>query len=149
MEECRTEHYLKHCLYFAAGKLTRLMNRWAEEEFARCGLSPSAAYAVLVLNDRPNINQQELAGILSIDQSTMTRFLDKLEAKGLVARRREGRNTLLETTEAGRALAPEISASWQQLWKRYGDLLGMEAGNDLAERIYQASVVLEREDSEV
>ncbi len=143
MDKLKTEHLLNHCLFFTTGKLDRILTRWAQEEFASTGLAPSAAFAVMVINDRPGMNQNELAGILHLDPSTLTRFVDKLEIKNLIVRRKEGRMTYLDTTSKGLALHRELADGWKRVWKKYSDLLGMDLGNDLASRIHQAGLKLE------
>lgn len=143
MEKIPTEHLLNHCLFFTTGKLNRLLAKWAEQEFALTGLPPSGAFAVMVLCDRPGMSQTELAGILHLDPSTLTRFMDRLEEMGLVKRRKEGRMTMLEPTPKGRDLWPALDAGWKRIWKKYTDVLGTETGNDLAARIHQAALKLE------
>lgn len=138
-EQPRTEHLLKNCLFFTASRLERLLRRWAEEEFARTGLAPSAGFAVMVVNDHPGLNQNELARILGLAPSTLTRFVDALERRTLLARRPEGRLTFLEPTEAGRALGPELAAAWERVWRRYSAQIGAEAGQSLAHRLNETA----------
>lgn len=141
-----TEHILNKCLFFTSTKLQRVLNRWAEEEFAQTGLAPSAAFAVMAVNDHPDMNQNELASILHLAPSTLTRFVDKLESRGLIIRRKDGRNTFLESTEKGLALHDELSAGWKRIWRRYADILGVDEGNELAAAINSAALVLEQEE---
>lgn len=143
MERLETEHLLHQCLFFTTGRLDRILTKWAEEEFAFSGLAPSAAFGVMVLNDRPGMNQNELSGILHLDPSTLTRFVDKLEARGLVTRRKEGRMTYLEPTASGKILQPELAAGWKRIWERYTKFLGIEEGNSLAAMIHSAGQILE------
>lgn len=143
MSKLHTEHLLNHCLFFTTGKLNRLLAKWAEQEFAFSNLPSSGAFAVMVLCDRPGMTQSELAGILHLDPSTLTRFLDRLEELKLVKRRKEGRMTMLEPTPEGRNLQPALEAGWKRIWRRYTEVLGVDVGNDLAARIHQAAVELE------
>ena len=88
-------HPFEHCLNFAAGALSRAMNRLAEEAFGRVGLSPSLAYLLIQISDRPGIPLGRVADVLMLDASTLTRLVEKLEAKGWVERRADGRGRLL------------------------------------------------------
>jgi DNA-binding MarR family transcriptional regulator len=60
---------------------------------------------LLVLADHEQESQQQAAGRLGIDRTTMVAFLDTLESKGLVTRRahaEDRRKNVVELTETGR-----------------------------------------------
>ena len=60
---------------------------------------------LLVLADHEQESQQQAAGRLGIDRTTMVAFLDALESKGLVTRRAHAddrRKNVVELTETGR-----------------------------------------------
>jgi len=60
---------------------------------------------LLVLADHEQESQQQAAGRLGIDRTTMVAFLDTLERKGLVTRRAHAddrRKNIVELTEIGR-----------------------------------------------
>lgn len=135
---------MQNCLFFTTSKLNRILVKWAEEEFSPTGLAPSSAFAVMVLNDRPGMNMGELAEILHLDPSTMTRFIASLEQKGLVERIRNGRFSKIATTKAGQSMHANLSAGWARVWKRYTDILGIEVGNGLAGRLHAAALNLEK-----
>ena len=64
---------LHNCLYFTANSLARVITRMAEEEFRATGLSPSHAFLVMLVNDKPGIGQKELCEQLYLAPSTVTR----------------------------------------------------------------------------
>jgi DNA-binding MarR family transcriptional regulator len=130
-----TEHLLNGCLFFTTAKLDRLLTRWAEEAFGGSGLSPHQAFAVMLVDDRPGITTGELASVLALSPSTLTRFIDKLEALGLVSRSQDGRQTLLQPTAKGHDLHPTLSSGWQSFWLRYTGVLGTDEGNGLAAQL--------------
>jgi len=144
MEQPSIEHLLTGCLYFTTAKLNRLLTGWAEEAFSGSGLAPNYAFAVMLVNDRPGMNQTELAGILHLTPSTLTRFIDKLEAKGWMTRTQSGRLTILNPTPKSRASQESLSAGWADFWKRYTGILGLDQGNGLAASIHQAEMALAR-----
>lgn len=144
-----TEHLLNGCLFFTTAKLDRLLTRWAEEAFASTGLSPHHAFAVMLVDDQPGMTTGELASLLALSPSTLTRFVDKLEAQGLVRRSQEGRQTLLHPTDKGHALHPALSVGWQSFWHRYTGLLGVEEGNALAAQLHSVSETLQKSEGVV
>lgn len=119
------------CLYFTSNRLTRIMTKMAEEEFMLTGLSPSYAYIVSIVNQRNGLNQKEIGELLFLKPSTITRFLEKLEYRGLVEKKISGKRTLVYSTEKGQAIQEDIDVAWNNLHDRYSDLIGEEAGQDL------------------
>lgn len=49
-------------------------------------MSPSHAFLVIRVNEQPGLTQKELADLLKLAPSTVTRFLDDLERKGYIVR---------------------------------------------------------------
>ncbi|MBN1531476.1 MAG: MarR family transcriptional regulator [Spirochaetes bacterium] len=136
--------YLNSCLYFAAMTLSRAITQMAEEEFRATGLSPTYAFLVMVVNERQGISQKELAGILHLAPSTITRFIDKLERKRIVRRTGEGKVRRVYPTEAGMRMQEQIAGCWASLYERYSRILGKRNGEALTEQIDRAGLELER-----
>lgn len=143
MNETSTEHLLQGCLYFTTAKLDRLLTRWAEEAFAGTGLSPNHAFAVLLVNEKPGMNQTDLSSVLNLSPSTLTRFIDKLESKGWMTRTQDGRQTLLHPTAKGTQNQALLAAGWAEFWKRYTDILGIDEGNGLAATLNRTAARLQ------
>jgi DNA-binding MarR family transcriptional regulator len=119
-----TSHPFEHCLNFAAGALSRAMNRLAEDAFSDVGLSPSHAYLLMQISDKPGIPLGRVAEVLMLDASTLTRLIEKLEAKGWVERRVDGRARMLYLTPAGASRLPAVRQAWAELEARYVAILG-------------------------
>ncbi|CEA13319.1 MULTISPECIES: MarR family winged helix-turn-helix transcriptional regulator [Methanobacterium] len=115
----------------------------AEEEFLKTGLSPSHALTLMNIDFQPGLSQKELSEIMNIKPSTTTRFIDKLETRGLVERKTKGKSSYLYPTPKGIDLQVEISQCWTNLYKRYTKVLGQEKGVELTEIIDKAATKLE------
>lgn len=76
------EHAYCRCLYFSANALARAVTRIAEEEYAAVGLAPSHAFILMTVNKQPGITAGEVADIMLLDPSTVTRLVEKLEKQG-------------------------------------------------------------------
>lgn len=61
---------------------------------------------------------------MTLDRSTVTRLIQRLEEQHLVKRTREGRNTWMSIQPAGLRLIPAIHEAWHDLYRRYSDELG-------------------------
>lgn len=109
-------------------------SRWVERQ---CGVTAAQLWALWELAARPGLRVSELSQALSLHQSTTSNLLDKLEKKGLVARRRGGpdqRVVQIDLTAEGTeivARAPRpaqgaISAALARL--PAAELVGLERG---------------------
>jgi len=74
------------CLYFNINHLAWVVNRRWDRAFRQFDLSSAHAYLLRVVLARPGITQREIGEILMLDKSTITRFINALETKGLLAR---------------------------------------------------------------
>jgi MarR family transcriptional regulator, organic hydroperoxide resistance regulator len=131
------------CLLFAANALARAITAMGEAEFGTLGLAHSHAYLLRAVVDEPGMTPSCLSEMLHLTPSTITRLVEKLEARQLVVRSTEGKNTLIRPTPAGVALYPDLLAAWDRLWDRYTALLGPEAAQGLAKQIFSAAQALE------
>ncbi|MFN0225896.1 MarR family winged helix-turn-helix transcriptional regulator [Paenibacillus sp. KR2-11] len=134
-----TEPNFDKCLYFAVSKLNRTITRIAEEEFASLGLSPTYAFLLMLVNSRPGITPTELSEKLFVTPSTITRFLDKLESKGLLSRRGEGKRICVQPTEKSLGLQESLDAAWAGLLPRYSESLGEDTCRELARLTNEAA----------
>lgn len=137
MDEDRMD--LRSCLYLASNSFARTTARLADDLFRPTGLSPSHAFVLLLVDEKPGLTPKELAEALSLAPSTITRFTDRLVAGGLVSRSSAGRTVRLEATAAGHRLAPGLRAAWRALRERLEGALGGVAVADLAERLEAAN----------
>lgn len=130
------------CLYYSANALARVMTKMAEEAFAPLGMAPSYAFLLMSVNGKPGIQPKELSGQMQLTPSTVTRLIEKMEAKGYLERRSQGRATAVHPTAKSLALEPSIKQSWRSLHDRYVSLLGTEAALSLTREVYAASQIL-------
>lgn len=79
----------------------------------------SGLYPLLIKAYKNNgISQEELARELHVNESTVTRNLDKLEKKGLITKTPEKRKKIINVTQKGRKTAQKImdyDEKWDQI----------------------------------
>ena len=112
-----TESKYSKCLYFAANTLARKVEKLALESWKPVNLSPSHAYLLLMVLDQPGLQPGCLANHLQLSPSTITRLIEKLEEKGLVIRKTEGKTTLVFPAEKGKALQPLLTNCLNDFYK--------------------------------
>ncbi len=143
--ENNTSNTLECCLFYTANSLARVITRMGEEEFAGVGMTPSYAFLLTLVIDSPGISQKELAELLNMAPSTVSRFVDALDKRGLIGKEGQGRNTFIHPTEKGKALKPRIEEAWMGLYERYSRILGKGQGDELTRLTAEASRKLMRE----
>jgi len=131
------------CLYYASNALARITTRMAEEEFASVGLSPSYAFLIMTVAKKPGIQPGEISKDLELTPSTITRLIEKMEKKGLLRRKFEGKTTSVFVTAKGEARTEDIKKCWLNLYLRFQDVLGEENSKQITGLIYQAVQDLE------
>ena len=90
----------------------------ADAFLAPLGLHTGQEVLLLELGSNGPRSQGQLAVSSGCEPPTITGSVRKLEAAGLVLRRpstTDGRVTMVELTDRGRALLPHLSAVWRQL----------------------------------
>jgi DNA-binding MarR family transcriptional regulator len=84
------------------------VDRASAAHLRRRGLSVAQLDVLARVGARPGMTQGELAEALLVTKGNVCQLLDRMEAEGLLERRREGRAKRLHLTPRGRALAGEV-----------------------------------------
>lgn len=117
---------LDDCLFFSVTKLARGFGKLGDDAFSKTGLSPSHAFILYLVNCSGPLHQKEIGEKLHLSPSTITRFIEKLESKGLIEKTVEGKNAVITTTEKGLALHETVAEAWRKLHQQYEDVLTEE-----------------------
>lgn len=126
-------------LFFASNGLNRQLNAMADEAFREFGLTSSYAFLLMRVNSSPGIQPMELSKQLQLTPSTITRLVEKMEYRGYLERRSQGRSTHIYITKQGGVLYPKLERSWEKLKHKYTSILGERYTGVLAEMSYKAS----------
>ena len=126
------------CLFFSLNALTRLVNKHWEDEFAKLGLSAAHGYLVgLVLADR-DLSLKEIAERLELAPSTVTRFVDALEKKGLLKRvvsSEDARSVKIHPTKKAEDLSKDLDKAIGRLTGLLVDKLGGKQVDELVKTL--------------
>lgn len=115
------------CIYFNVNALTRAVNRLWEDAYQGFGLSPAHAYLLRYVLANPGCTQKAIARAMELSESTVTRFVDVLAAKQLIAREtasHDQRETLIHPTEKGLLLREGLDATGLALFTQMREILG-------------------------
>jgi DNA-binding MarR family transcriptional regulator len=116
--------YDEHFLPADVFKLGRDLRTAIDRELAPYCITAQQAALMLVARLHGGRGPSNLADPLGTDTAGMTRLVDRLEAKGLVARHSsptDRRSVLIELTPAGQALAPELIAAFKRAQEKLLD----------------------------
>jgi len=117
----------ERCLYFNLNALTRKVNKIWEQAFREFGLSPAHAYLLRLVLANPGITQTGIATELKLAKSTVTRFVEALEAKGYLLRNKSGREQLVFPTKMAKAIGAQLEQEGNTLYRRMIKNLGNDA----------------------
>jgi DNA-binding MarR family transcriptional regulator len=137
----------ERCLYFNVNALARQVNRVWEEAFGKLDLSPSHAYLLRVVLAEPGIGQKDLGKALKLEKSTVTRFVNALEAKGLVKRSkvesRDGREQRIYPTDKAMRIRDELEQTGEALYRKMFSGLGGKELKALVAQLREAASKLD------
>lgn len=122
----RLGYLLKH----AQARLTELTS----EALAPYGITGRELAVLLVLTGGGPASQQQAAGRLGIDRTSMVAFLDALEGKGLVARRPDAndrRRNVVELTATGRDTVHKATRAAHEAERQFLAALTQPAADQL------------------
>lgn len=103
------------CLYFNVNALARVINKKWAEAFKQFDLSPAHGYMLRAVLSQPGISQKKLADELRLEKSTITRFVDVLQKKGFVVRKRGNTEDARELSIYATNKANEIHEKLEEL----------------------------------
>lgn len=121
------------CLYFTANALARKIEKLAQDSWSKVDLSPSHAYLLMMAIDEPGVQPSALADHLQLQPSTITRLIEKLEARKLVVRTTEGKMTNVYPTPKGKELLPRLKECVNEFYSTYAGILGKEESAKLVQ----------------
>jgi DNA-binding MarR family transcriptional regulator len=129
-----------HCLYFNTTALARVLEREWTRAFKPFGLTPSQAFMLRVVLDKPALLQSQLASELAIARPTATRTLDGLQKLALVERRStetDGREYAIHPTAAAMALKEPLNGASAAVTRRLKKQLGPAHFDDTVSKVKQ------------
>lgn len=106
-------------MHLASNSFSREISRHFDSYFDEYDLATSYVELLLILYEKDELSQNDLADEMKLAPSTITRFVNKLVKKGLVQKRKVGRTAVITLSKKGGDQLPALK-------KRFDD-----AVNDL------------------
>jgi DNA-binding MarR family transcriptional regulator len=123
-----TKRVERECLGFRVRKLNRMVSAIYDSALASAGLKTSQFSVLVAVANRENVRPSELTKLLQMDESTLSRNVERMCARGWLRLQQEGdrRSHLIEVTEAGQALIRRSLPAWDQAQREVSQRLGAE-----------------------
>jgi MarR family transcriptional regulator, organic hydroperoxide resistance regulator len=132
-----------NCLFYSANALARKMTRLADRAFGQTGVAASPAFILMTVNRQPGITAGDIARILQLSPSTVTRLIDKLERDGFVSRRMEGKYMQVTPTQKSMRMDGLLKECWKSLYEDYSSILGEAESRALSATLHAVSAKLD------
>ncbi len=118
----------ERCVYFNTNKLARRVNKLWNEAYAELGLAPAHAYLLRLVLAHPGISQKAIADELGLDKSTVTRFVDKMEAEHYLERQLnpEQKSPKIRATLKAKKIEKQLNLIGDRLYQKMQKLLAAE-----------------------
>jgi DNA-binding MarR family transcriptional regulator len=135
----------EQCLYFNTTSLARKLEREWTLAFKPFGLTPSQAFMLRVILEKPQSYQNALAKEMNITKPTASRGLDGLEKLGLIERRSspdDAREIEVHPTRKAKAMKDGLNAASGEVTKKFKKLLGSDEFLDVVGKLRGISEIL-------
>ena len=138
------KNYYTDNLHYTTVALSREITAVAEIAFLDLGLTPSDAYLIMTVNEKPNIQPTEISEKILLAPSTITRMIEKLEKRNIVTRAQEGKYTYVAATNKGINLYVLILEKWVEINDSFLAKLGDDSVANLVNFTSDATLKLKQ-----
>lgn len=118
------------CLYFNSNILIRKIEKIWVDAYSEVNLAPAHAYLLRLVLEKPGLAQKDIVVELSLDKSTITRFIDKMVIEGYLYRAASPAGNLKEQfiypTEKAIELKEKLNSIGSDLYKKMQLLFSAE-----------------------
>lgn len=111
-------------MHSAANTFSREITRYFDSYFKEYDLATSYVELLLILLEKEESSQNDIADDMNLAPSTITRFVNKLVEKGLLQKKKDGRTAVIELSKKGRSLVPELKRSFNNAVADLESILG-------------------------
>jgi DNA-binding MarR family transcriptional regulator len=121
------------CLCATLRRTTRALTQLYDDAIRQQGLSLTQLTILQVFSRAGELSQGQLAEILAMDSSTLTRTLKLMSKEGWIAERRgaDRRERLLRMSKSGEAKLTRATPAWDKLQSRLRHQLGDQTWKSL------------------
>ncbi|NPV56085.1 MAG: winged helix-turn-helix transcriptional regulator [Anaerolineae bacterium] len=133
------------CVGFNVRRATRLVTQFYDRALAPAGLRSTQFSLLNVLAMVPALRMQDLADILAMDRTTLTRNLKPLLKQGWVKTTvgADRRARMVQITPGGRNVMHGAQPMWEEAQKYITERLGADTWDGVMEDLHRLSMIVE------
>jgi DNA-binding MarR family transcriptional regulator len=119
----------RECIGFRVRMLNRMITSIYDDALAEVGLKTSQFNLLVSVSNREPARPAELAKILEMDESTLSRNVERMCAKGwlILKPEQDRRSHLIRVTDSGRELIRKGFPAWEKAQDEVGHRLGADS----------------------
>jgi DNA-binding MarR family transcriptional regulator len=119
----------RECVGFRVRKLNRMITAIYDGALASAGLKTSQFSVLVAVANREKTRPAELTKLLQMDESTLSRNVERMCARGWLRleRNEDRRSHLIEVTDKGQALIRKCLPAWQRAQEEVSQRLGADS----------------------
>lgn len=129
-------------MHAEANRFSRELSKYFDSFFSEDNLAASYVELLLILKERGETGQSELAESLHLAPSTITRFLARLEKRGWVEKKAEGRAVRAALTTTGKRKVKELEKSYMLAKEGLEQILGNKYVETLKPLLHHGSELM-------
>jgi len=116
------------CVAGGVRKLNRMVSAIYDGALASSGVKTSQFSVLVAVANRKKARPAELTKLLQMDESTLSRNVERMRARGWLRLERRGdrRSHLIEVTDKGQALIRKSLPAWQRAQENVSQRLGAD-----------------------
>jgi DNA-binding MarR family transcriptional regulator len=116
------------CVAGGVRKLNRMVSAIYDGALAGAGLKTSQFSVLVAVSNRDRVRPAELIKLLQMDESTLSRNVERMCARGWLRLERgeDRRSHLIEVTDKGRALIRKCMPAWERAQEEISQRLGAD-----------------------
>ena len=129
------------CVAGGVRKLNRMVSAIYDSALAGAGLKTSQFSVLVAVANRDKARPAELIKLLQMDESTLSRNVERMCARGWLRleRNEDRRSHLIEVTDKGRALIRKCLPAWQQAQEEVSQRIGADTVSALRSALRKLS----------
>lgn len=135
-------------MHSAANSFSREISRHFDSCFEEYDLATSYVELLLILLEKEELSQNEVAENMNLAPSTITRFVNKLVNKGLVQKKKTGRTAVVTLSRKGQTIAPKLKDRYNDALQDLENILGEKYVHTIKELLLHGTNLLKESGSE-
>jgi len=128
MSASKADTIAARCLIMRVRRLNREVSRLYDVEARKYDLTAGRANVLVAVATNPGVRASDLVEPMSMEKSTLSRNLARLEADGLIRAETTGRARHLFATPEGEQKIEDLYDDWESVQRQAEVLLGELAG---------------------